>query len=121
MINDICKFEHHTQDNIQIFKIIGKLQYGSTQSIKEDLLNQVDYQLEHYVFDLTGITYIDSTGMGIFVTFLKHVNDSNKKIVLVIEDLFINELFKIAKLDTIFSLTESVEQAVKNLTAGTTV
>ncbi|MBM7659971.1 anti-anti-sigma factor [Bacillus mesophilus] len=116
MSKENVMFEHKTMDERQIFKISGKLQYGSTQNIKESLLHHVDNEIKHFVFDLTNITYIDSTGMGLFVTFMKHLNNPKNHIVLVIEDTFITELFKIAKLDTIFKLSNSLEDAINKQT-----
>ncbi|WP_246938919.1 STAS domain-containing protein [Bacillus pinisoli] len=106
MTNNLNTFEHQVLGGLQVFKISGKLQYGSTQSIKEELFKHVDVKNDHYVFDLTDLTDIDSTGMGVFVTFFKHINNPVNKVALVIEDTFIHELFRIAKLDTIFIITK---------------
>ncbi|KAA0547154.1 STAS domain-containing protein [Bacillus sp. BGMRC 2118] len=116
MMTNPNTFEYQEVGNLQIFKISGKLQYGNTQTIKDELIKQMNTELSYFIFDLTNMSDIDSTGMGVFVTFLKHLNNPSKKVALVIEDTFINELFKIAKLDSIFTLTSSVEGAKDLLT-----
>lgn len=121
MTNNTNTFKHHELEGMQVFTISGKLQYGSTQSIKDELLSHVNMDLNSYIFDLTSMSDIDSTGMGVFVTFLKHLNDPAKKVALVIEDTFIIELFKIAKLDAIFTLTSSIENAINLVSIKTSV
>lgn len=95
-------------DGNQLFVIKGKLSYGRTQPIKEVLIEAIDHKSPSYVFDLTELTAIDSTGMGLFVTFLKYI-ENEKKVHLIIENGFIKELFHIAKLDQLFNISEKID------------
>ncbi|MBM7605917.1 anti-anti-sigma factor [Metabacillus crassostreae] len=95
-------------DGNQLFVIEGKLSYGRTQPIKEVLIEAIDHESPAYVFDLTELKAIDSTGMGLFVTFLKYI-ENEKKVHLIIQKGFIKELFHIAKLDQLFIISDNIE------------
>ncbi|MBP3950746.1 STAS domain-containing protein [Bacillus suaedae] len=109
------KFEQTTKDQIQFFKLKGKVQFGQTDYFKTALLENLDQNARAFVFDLTKVQAIDSTGMGLLVTFLKHVEQDRPNIYLIINDDFIKELFEIAKLDQLFSLQTTEENVIKDI------
>jgi len=102
-------FIEKIKDHNQIFEFKGNLTYSNSNEIKQLLLRQFQPNKSKYILDLSNINSVDSTGMGIILSFSKIVED-NKSIVLVIKDDFIQELFMIAKLDQLFQIVKSAEE-----------
>lgn len=95
--------------------IKGKLLFGSTNSVKNKLKEFVG-QADGFIIDLTELQFIDSTGFGVLINFAKLVGI--QKIAIVIQDEIIRELFMISKLNLLFPLTASVDEAITTLRNG---
>ncbi len=101
---------HKLEGEFQVFTITGSLQLGETNQYKEILLNEQNKQVKAYVFDFSKLEKVDSTGMGLLITFMKHVEAVNPLIYLIIQDEFIQELFEIAQLDQLFTIIKTLEE-----------
>ncbi|MCM3412163.1 STAS domain-containing protein [Metabacillus sp. YM-086] len=113
--NEITEMEQTKE--YQLFRLSGKLTYGYTQESKEAILEKINPEATNYVFDLTAVKMVDSTGMGLFITFLNYI-DSDKTTFLIIENSFIRELFTIAKLNKLFIICSSLEEAQRKVKEG---
>lgn len=107
--------EHRIEEGTIIIEISGKLQYNQSESVKGKLIDFIQEGKFNYIFDLSNLENIDSTGMGLFITFMNHIENKESKIYLVIKDEFIKELFEIAKLDQLFVIDTSVENVMGKL------
>jgi len=101
----------------QLFRLSGKLTYGKTQESKEAILEKINPEATNYVFDLTAVEMVDSTGIGLFITFLNYM-DSDKTTFLIIENSFIRELFTIAKLNKLFIICSNLEEVHRKVKEG---
>ncbi|WP_026672189.1 STAS domain-containing protein [Alkalihalobacterium bogoriense] len=102
--------EQKVVEHVQIYSLQGKIQYANSDEIKHKMLENVNEKVMEYIIDLRSVTVIDSTGMGILLTFLKAVE--GKKMSIVIEDPFLLELLLIAKLNQVFPIYNTVEEAM---------
>ena len=64
------------------------------------------------VVDLSRINYIDSTGIGELVGFLGRFQDAKRKLVLVRPSDQIRKLLRVAHLDELFPIYDTLEEAV---------
>ena len=64
------------------------------------------------IIDFTKIDYIDSTGIGELVGYLGKFTNQNRKLILVNPSDRIQKLLKLAKLDAVFRIYSSEEEAV---------
>ena len=64
------------------------------------------------IIDFTKIDYIDSTGIGELVGYLGKFSGQNRKLILVNPSERILKLLKLAKLDTIFKIYNTEEEAI---------
>lgn len=109
--------EIHTQSHQGKIRIglNGKLVYGNTNTVKNRLKELVG-QATGYVIDLSHLQFIDSTGFGVLINFAKLVGI--EKIAIVVQDDMIQELFTISKLNQLFPITPTVEEAERLLNQG---
>ena len=91
----------------------GDLEYGIIEKAKKELQAQ-NFETEHgYIIDMQRVTNIDSTGFGMIVNFAKKVSVKGKKIVIIVVDSFIRNLFSISQCDKVFPIVTNEEEARK--------
>lgn len=96
-------------ENMISISIHGTLIYGKTEYANNELAKiKTDYK--GYIIHLSDIEKIDSTGFGVLINFAKRLE--NKRVLLVVENDFIKRLIYIAKLNLIFSIVDSEEEAI---------
>lgn len=98
----------------QKITLSGKLIYGKTNEAKEKIIQMLS-NAEGYIFDVSDLDMIDSTGLGMLVTIVKQIKKQMCPIAVIVKPGIIRELFMIAKFDLIFSITESEEEALRIL------
>lgn len=64
------------------------------------------------VLDLTGVTYMDSVGIGTLAMNLKHASAASKQLMLVTNDI-VDRMLGISMLDKVFTKIPSAEAAMK--------
>jgi anti-sigma B factor antagonist len=64
------------------------------------------------VADLTGVTFLDSTGLGVFVTALKHVREVDGTLDLVITSPRVLKVFELTGLDVVIPIHEEISGAL---------
>ncbi|ANB61597.1 STAS domain-containing protein [Anoxybacteroides amylolyticum] len=93
----------------------GKLVYSTQQMAKQTLI-ELFQQAEHdvYLFDVSELAFIDSTGLSMFVHLLKQETDKQKTFLFVFADnQAIQKLFTIAKLHRLFIFVPTERDAVR--------
>ena len=63
------------------------------------------------ILDLSGVPYMDSAGMGAIVNYYVHCQNRGVKLIVAAVSPRVMELFKMTKVDTVISLTATVEEA----------
>ena len=58
------------------------------------------------VADLSGVTFLDSTGLGVFVTSLKHLREQDGSLDLVITSPRVMKVFELTGLDVVIPIHE---------------
>lgn len=93
--------------------LAGSLEYGIIEEIKKELQAQSLDTENGYIIDMQKVTNIDSTGFGMIVNFAKKVSVKGKKIVIIVVDDFIRNLFAISQCDKVFPIMKNEEEAKK--------
>jgi len=63
------------------------------------------------ILDFRGVPYMDSAGMGAIVNYYVHCQNRGVKLIVAAVSPRVMELFKMTKVDTVISLTATVEEA----------
>ena len=64
------------------------------------------------VVDLTDVTFLDSTGLGVFVTALKHLREVDGTLDLVITSPRVLKVFELTGLDVVIPIHEEISGAL---------
>ena len=80
-----------------------------------ELFNEIEFEInegvENIIIDLAEMLYLNSTGLSIFIQILTKVRNNGGDVVVVNVPEKINKLLVITKLNSVFNIKDSVENA----------
>jgi len=103
-------------DDIGVVVLEGEIDIYSAPEFKEVLVNSIEGGAHRIIVDLTEVTFIDSTALGVLVSGEKRVRPRNGNLDIVCSDENIIRIFEITGLDRIFGIYASRDEAVKAAT-----
>jgi len=109
------KIDLAVENGIQYFKITGEIDAYTAPVLKERLATVQDEKSVQVELNLSEVSYMDSTGLGVFVGFYKRVsaNEGNLKITGL--NARLKRLFEITGLDEIMEI-EAEKGGTENAT-----
>ena len=84
--------------------VTGELDVSTADQFKEYLHKLIDEGIRNIRFDLQGLDYIDSTGLGVIIGILKRIKVENKEIYINSPKDNVKKIFSITGLDKIFNM-----------------
>ena len=90
----------------------GEIDVYSAPKLRERLITLVDGGSYHLIVDMEAVEFLDSTGLGVLVGGLKRVRAHDGWIDLVCTQGRILRIFRITGLSKVFSIYDSVADAV---------
>lgn len=104
------------QDGVTIFKLEGNM-IDKTQTM--GLMEQIDKLIssgkKHIVLDLEGLRYMNSSGLNVLVNILTKARNVGGDVSVCNLSEKVKNLLLVTKLDTIFHILPSVEEAIQRL------
>jgi len=100
------------EDAVSVIVLRGKLMLGEDclqlEKVIPELLQEGRTKL---IFDLSGVTHIDSTGIGRFIDTYSRLMKVSGKMRLAGASGAVRDSFRVTRLDTVFSFYPTVEEA----------
>lgn len=93
-------------DALNEIKINGEIDIYTAGSFKESVENAIDDGNKQIILDLSELSYIDSTGIGVLIELRKEGAEKNSTIVLKKPRKNIMKLFTLTGINQIFTITE---------------
>lgn len=90
-------------ENYQKISLTGDLDVYSEEEFKKFIDEKIDAN-EDIVFDLEKLDYLDSTGLGMFMTVYNMQKSKDKKVKIINSKENIKKLFKITDLFDLFAM-----------------
>lgn len=102
-------------EGVTVVDVEGQLIVGNRQELKQKVLEELEQGARKFVVDFHQTGYIDSSGLGVLVSLSKKIREKGGELRLsgLNEDL--RTLFELTKLDTLFRITETKEEALQGL------
>jgi anti-sigma B factor antagonist len=105
--------EKRQLEGFTLLTVEGVIKLGeSAQFFAQTLERTLAEDRGHVLVDFSRINYIDSTGIGELVGYLGRFRSSDRALLLVNPSDRIRKLLRVAKLDTLFPIYETVEEAL---------
>lgn len=105
-------FSHTIQDKLLVLTIEGDLIGENNGPMIIELVNDtLSKGIKFCAVDISSVRYINSSGIGVLITILTKFRNKDGEVVLVKPSEQVKKLLIITKLNNIFSITESMEDA----------
>src|SRR6056297_284199 len=112
-MNDL-KFESQKSGNENIIvKISGDIDAYHSPKMKEEMEGYIKGDFKNIILDFQGVPYIDSAGLGTLVSILREVRNYQKELKIVALRKNIKRIFEMTRLDNIFNIYDTIEEADK--------
>lgn len=95
-----------------VIEVKGEIDVYTAPALREEISSLVDAEHTTIVVDLTQVSFMDSTGLGVLVGALKKVRTLGGDLSLVINEEKILKVFRITALTQVFSIHPTLEEAL---------
>ncbi|MEZ5126422.1 MAG: STAS domain-containing protein [Thermoleophilia bacterium] len=99
--------------DVGVVSLEGEIDIYSSPQFKEVLLRGIEEGASRIVIDLTDVTFIDSTALGVLVSGAKRVRPHNGSLDIICVDDNIIRILEITGLDRIFGVFTSRGEALE--------
>jgi anti-sigma B factor antagonist len=111
----VTQLELHHQEvdpGVVVITLAGKLMLGregeQVTSLVPQLLEQGSRGI---IFDIAGLTRVDSTGIGRFISSYNRIEEAGAKMAIVAPTPHLRECFRATQLDRVFAFYNDVPEA----------
>lgn len=92
-----------------VVTVRGEIDVATAPQLRECLHNVIAQGEGSIVLDLLGVTFLDSTALGVLVGALKRCRESGGELYVVVADPRIVKIFEITGLTSVFTIVDSLE------------
>jgi anti-sigma B factor antagonist len=96
-------------------EVSGQLDLYSAPGFKGRMGAVLDHGKTHVIVDLSGVTFMDSTTLGVLVGTLRRLRSMDGALSLVVTDYDIERLFRVTGLQDTFTICRSRDEALEQL------
>ena len=109
-------FSFKTENDIMQIQFSGDL-IGEENGpeIVEAVNNEIINGVQLCAVDISAVRYINSSGIGVLITILTKFRNKNGEVVLINPSDHVKKLLVITKLNAIFTIVDSMDEATKEL------
>ncbi len=107
----ILEFDTQERDGVTSVHLRGELDLSSAERVERELERVESERPELIVLDLSGLTFLDSTGLRLIVTADQRARQSDRRLAVVRGPATVQRVFTITKLDERLEMVDSASQA----------
>jgi len=107
-----------TYDGVPVVHVGGELDLHGVDDVRRELVALVHEEHPEVVVDLTRVTFIDSTGLGVLVGARKEIHQRGGRLTLVIDGEGLLKTLRISSLTRLFTICDSLEKATAGAGSG---
>jgi anti-sigma B factor antagonist len=89
-------------DAINVLPLEGEIDLHASPRVERSLASIIAKRPEHVVVDLSGVTFIDSSGLAVLINARQDVKEYGGKLTLVGINTNVRSIFEMARLDQFF-------------------
>lgn len=112
MIVDLA-LESRNENGWAVLQVRGEVDLYTSPQLRDGITELLDQGTNRIVVDLSGIEFMDSTGLGVLVVGLKRAKERDGEFTLVCREGSVQKILSITGLDKVFSIHGSVAEATR--------
>lgn len=99
------------RDGVVIVSVGGEVDAHTAPEVQQAVHAAIGSNIR-LIVDLTDVTFLDSTGLGVLVTALKRVREADGSLDLVVTSPRVLKVFTLTGLDVVIPIHETLDAAV---------
>ena len=111
--------EEPLDDSSVVIRVAGEIHATTAPEFSERLNAAIADGKTGVILDLTGVEFIDSTGLSVLLNGLRRVTRVRGSMILACANPTVLRLFEITKLDSTFDIVPSCDEAIARLRQAT--
>ena len=108
--------EESSDGGAHIISVNGEIHVSTAPEFAQGLTEAIESGKTAVVLDMSGVEFIDSTGLSVLLNGLRLVNQKRGRLALVCANPTVLRLFQITKLDGTFDIFDDRAQAIAHVT-----
>jgi len=100
------------REGVPLIVASGEVDLATSPELREALAQMSHGQHRTVVLDLSGVSFLDSTGLSVLVAFHKRFRELGGELRIVVTDRRVTKVMELVGLDDVLVLHASVEQAL---------
>ena len=109
-------FSEQKTDGVLVLGVSGKIHTEASEELLKKLNALIDQGEWHLLLDLSGVDYINSSGLRVLLTVAKKLNGLSGKMVLATVTELIQQILRVSGCASVIGVYSSKEEALKALT-----
>jgi len=106
---------HRPREGVAVISLGGEVDVYTSPRVKQEVVDLLSNGTHKLVVDLSGVEYLDSTGLGVLIGGLKRAREREGDLKLVCDNLRIHRIFEITGLTKIFDIHRTEGEALDKL------
>lgn len=103
------------REGVAVVALGGEVDVYTSPRVKQEIVNLLNGGTPKMVVDLSGVEYLDSTGLGVLIGGLKRARERDGDLKLVCDNTRILRIFEITGLTKIFDIYRTTSDALEKL------
>ena len=100
------------QDKTAIIDASGEIDLHQSTVLQQKLLDVLDQKPNRMIINLSNVSYMDSSGVASLVKLLSRTRKNGISLALAAPTKKVKAIFEITRLDSVFNIFESEEEAL---------
>ena len=105
----------NAREGVAVVVLGGEVDVYTSPRLKQEVLDLLNGGTSKLVVDLSGVEYLDSTGLGVLIGGLKRARERDGDLKLICDNVRILRIFEITGLTKIFDIYRSEAEALEKL------
>lgn len=98
---------------IDILEFEGEVVFEKSNQLKEQAKKMLnDREITRLIVDLSRVSFIDSSGVGMLISLFKNIRERGGRMVLTSSSENVNKVLDLTRLDQIMEVYDNIEGAV---------
>jgi anti-sigma B factor antagonist len=112
------EYELRQEGQVTVVVLTGDLDVSSAPLLRDLLQQLIDEGQNQFLLDLSGVGFIDSSGLGIFVNAYKKTRSAGGAVRLFNPQESVRKVFSLTQTDKVFPIYDSLEDALRGFDPG---
>ena len=106
---------------VQVLRVSGEIDMGTSEVVRQEVLVWLDTTTSTSVLDLSGVTFLSSSGLALLIEAAQHAQRCGTTFVIVAGHRAVLRALRITNLDEVFTVPPDLDRAVDALRGAAAV